>query len=456
MPGAASLPLRHRVSRRLATLAAILCTAGLAPALPGLAAPPARAQESAGPGLRASLLAQAPAELRPFYAARGWSPLWLDGAGRVRPAAALLLEQVEQSRADGIRPGRLRAGDLHRALDRAADGDPRDLARAELAASRAYVAWVRALRSAPRAPMDYESEALTPVVPTAVAALQSAAAQPSLDSFVAGMGWMHPWYAPLRAALLAPGYDAEQRRQIALNLERVRALPANPADRYVLVDAAGARLWMFAHGRAVDSMKVVVGKPDNQTPMMAGFIRYAILNPYWNVPDDLVRLRIAANVLDKGLGYLATGGYQVLADWDARAPLDPARVDWQAVAQGRQVVRVRQLPGGSNFMGRVKFEFPNDRGIYLHDTPEKNLMLKDERTASSGCVRLEDAQRLGRWLMGKPLPRRVASPETRVNLPQLVPVYITYLTAFPEPSGRLAFRSDPYGRDAGTLQLAAR
>ena len=133
-----------------------------------------------------------------------------------------------------------------------------------------------------------------------------------------------------------------------------------------------------------------------QTPMMAGFIRQAILNPYWQVPDDLVQNSIAANVLNQGVRYLKNGGYQVFTDWSEKEQLDPNEVDWHAVREGRKKVHVRQLPGGSNFMGKVKFEFPNAQGIYLHDTPDKQLLRLDQRQLSSGCVRLEDAPRLGR------------------------------------------------------------
>lgn len=271
------------------------------------------------------------------------------------------------------------------------------------------------------------------------------------------MGWMHPLYARLRAALGDPRYGEDQRRQIALNLDRLRAIPANPARRYVLIDAASARLWMYEDGRPADTMRVVVGKPEQatQTPAMAGFIRYAIVNPYWNVPGDLVRTRIAYNVLAKGQGYLQSGGYQVLSDWTEKAqPVDPGRVDWRAVEAGATPPRVRQLPGGPNFMGTVKFMFPNPQGIYLHDTPDKDLLGKDVRQLSSGCVRLEDAQRLGRWLMGKPLPRRSRTPEQRIALPEPVPIYITYLTAMPEADD-IAFHGDVYSRDAlGDTRLA--
>jgi murein L,D-transpeptidase YcbB/YkuD len=105
-------------------------------------------------------------------------------------------------------------------------------------------------------------------------------------------------------------------------------------------------------------------------------------------------------------------------------------------------------------MGAVKFMFPNEQGIYLHDTPERDLLAKDARYFSNGCVRLEQAGKLGRWLLGKPLPRS-KTPEKRVELPVPVPIYITYLTAAPEGT-LIRFRPDAYGRDSTRPQVAVR
>lgn len=404
----------------------------------------------AASALRARIADRVNGDLRPFYATRAYRPLWLNADGRLSPAATALAHQVETAALDGIRPGKVKASQLAKALDRAASGDPDDLARAELALSQSYVAWVKALRGAKREAMLYETAALAPVVPTTTAALQNAAAARTLDRHIATMAWMHPLYAPMRAALADATLDDAARKRLQINLRRVRALPA-AGGRHVLVDAAGARLWLYENGRPVDTMRVVVGRTDQQTPMMAGFLRHAIINPYWNVPDDLVRDRIAANVVAKGPGYLRTSGYEVLADWGASpAPLDPATVDWRAVAAGQIAPpRVRQKPGADNFMGGVKFMFPNEQGIYLHDTPDKGLLLDDARQYSSGCVRLQDARRLGRWLLGRPLPRETRAPERTVPLPEPVPLYITYLTAMPE-NGKIAWRDDVYGRDGKT------
>jgi murein L,D-transpeptidase YcbB/YkuD len=222
-------------------------------------------------------------------------------------------------------------------------------------------------------------------------------------------------------------------------------------QRHIVVDAAAARLYMYEDGRVHDSMKVVVGKASDPTPMMAALMRHAIVNPYWNVPDDLVGERIAPQVLSEGMPYLSAKRYQVLSDWGPNPEvIDPTTIDWQAIREGTKRVRVRQMPGPDNAMGKVKFEFPNPQGIYLHDTNDPALFDDAARLFSAGCVRLEDAQRLARWLYGKPLTAMSNEPEQKIPLAAPVPVYITYLTVGVE-NGRLAYRQDVYNRDAARL-----
>jgi murein L,D-transpeptidase YcbB/YkuD len=222
-----------------------------------------------------------------------------------------------------------------------------------------------------------------------------------------------------------------------------------------MIDTAGARLYMIQDGQIADSMKVVVGKadPSTQTPMIASTIYYATLNPYWHVSADMVRSLIARNVLTQGLGYLKTHGYQVLSPDGSGEMLDPAKVNWRAVAAGNETVRVRQLPGPLNSMGRIKFPFPNGSDIYLHDTPNKDLFAQDDRTISHGCIRLQDAERFGRWLMGRDPQSASRDPEQNVLLPSPVPIYVTYLTAQVNNNGQLSFVDDIYGRDAEVAAL---
>ena len=197
--------------------------------------------------------------------------------------------------------------------------------------------------------------------------------------------------------------------------------------RYVLVDAASARLYMLEDGRVRDSMKVIVGKPDTPTPALKSVINYETLNPYWHVTADLAKTVIAPRVLKDGNGYLVQQGYEILSGWgpDARL-LSPESIDWNAVAAGNAQVFVRQRPGPANSLGRFKFDLPDGDGIYLHDTPKKELFAQDDRNLSHGCVRLEDAERLARWLLGKD-PPAASAPEQNVLLPRPVPIMISYL-----------------------------
>jgi murein L,D-transpeptidase YcbB/YkuD len=241
---------------------------------------------------------------------------------------------------------------------------------------------------------------------------------------------------------------------IIINMERAKRLPAPEEQRkYALVDAGGGRLSMWENGRKVDEMKVVVGKAETATPMMAAYIKYASVNPYWNVPPELVRNLIGPRVVSQGVSYLTEREYQVLTSYGEDAKLiEPSTVDWQAVVDGREDVRLRRLPSPANSMGMMKFMLPNYFGIYLHDSPEKEHFTKNELWISNGCVRVEDYKRFASWLFGGYVPKgKDPKVEEEVNLPQPVPVYMTYLTVGPTADG-VVFRPDPYGRDAHLME----
>jgi murein L,D-transpeptidase YcbB/YkuD len=184
---------------------------------------------------------------------------------------------------------------------------------------------------------------------------------------------------------------------------------------------------MIEDGRVRGSMKVIVGKPETPTPELKSVINYETLNPYWHVTADLAKTLIAPRVLQEGPAYLTTRGYEILSGWGPDAQvLSPDSINWKAVADGNAQVYVRQRPGPANSLGQFKFDLPNGDGIYLHDTPKKELFAQDVRNLSHGCVRLEDAPRLARWLLGKD-PPAAAAPEENVLLPRPVPITISYL-----------------------------
>ena len=413
----------------------------------------------AGAPLAAAQAAPAPSQIvvgqsvEDFYRARRGAPLWLSPAAG--DAAQQLIIILANARVDGLDPDRYRVASLQEAMRQAWGGDRKAVERAELELSRAFVAYVRDLKRDPGIGMIYVDRQLRPSPPSPLATLLDAASASSLSSYVRDMGWMNPIYGQLRRALLGHVYASDhERERLQLNLERAKVLPSGRA-KYILVNAAQQRLFMYENGKVVDSMNVVVGKPKYPTPMMAAYIRFASLNPYWFVPPDLAAERIAPNVLKEGLGYLDKKGYQVLSDWGPEARIiDPATIDWKAVAEGSTEVMMRQLPGPENAMGRMKFMFPNHEGIYLHDTPEKQLLKEAARLFSGGCVRLEDAPRLARWLFGRSLVWETAGTEDSVPLETPIPVYISYLTAMPDGSS-IAYFDDIYGRDAARVASLA-
>ena len=241
---------------------------------------------------------------------------------------------------------------------------------------------------------------------------------------------------------------------IIINLERAKRLPSPEEQRkYAVVDSGNARLSLWENGRKVDEMKVVVGKAETATPMMAAYIRYVSVNPYWNVPPELVRGLIGPRVVAQGVSYLTDREYQVLSDYSENAqPVDPNTIDWRAVVDGRQDIRLRRLPSPANSMRNMKFMLPNYFGIYLHDTPERGYFAKNDLWISNGCVRVEDYARFAKWLFNGTVPQgKNPKVEEEVNLPAPVPVYMTYLTAQPTATG-VQFMPDHYGRDAHLME----
>ncbi|RIX27432.1 L,D-transpeptidase family protein [Sphingomonas edaphi] len=375
-------------------------------------------------------------------------PAWLANEGR---AALALLDLLETSNVDGLDPAVYRPAELRRALRRGLRGSQKTRAKAAAQFSNVFARYAADVVRPRETSTVYVDPAARPRPVSTQRLIVVAAGAPQFDEFIRSMGWMHPYYGRLRQALQSELEKGGGRVPLLrLNLERARVLPRGP-EAAIVVNTAAAQLELFEDREVRDRMRVVVGETAQQTPMMAGLIRYAILNPYWHVPPDLTRKNIAPRVLKEGMKYFRSRGYQVVSEWSRDARVIPeTSIDWKAVARGDKEIFVRQLPGPANGMGEVKFMFPNDMGIYLHDTPAKGLFAKEERQFSAGCVRLEDADRLKKLLLGDLQLTRSKKPEQIINLPKPVPVYLTYMTAFPQ-DGRIVERPDVYGRDRAVL-----
>ena len=404
-------------------------------------------------------LAAAPSDpVARFYRARRYRSLWFAGDA-ARPEAGALIAVLNAASRDDLNPARYAPDRLEADLTAARSAD--STAVAELALSRAYAAYVVDLhRPAHSASLQFVDPALKPAPTDVAAVLQSAGQAASLADAMAAAEQMNPIYETLRRAFderLDEGGASSETRLLALNLERARALPPDLGERYVLVNPARETLWLNDRGREQGAMRVVVGRRDLPTPAMAGVIRYALANPYWNVPPDLVRDRLALAVLRHGTRYLKQHRFEALSDWSATpTPLDPYQIDWAGVASGYQPLRVRQDPGQGNMMGHVKFMLPNPLGVYLHDTSERGLFRDAARFDSAGCVRVQYPRWLTDWLLGRSVRLdKARTPDQRYDLPEPVPVYILYLTAQPTSKG-LVFARDIYQRDTAlAAELAA-
>jgi L,D-transpeptidase YcbB len=384
-------------------------------------------------------------------------PIWLKN-GAPTTAVTQLTQVLRRGRLDGLGNGPELAAQVEQAVRQASVGSPADKTAAEQMISSAWVLYVQTIRR-PTPGMIYAYDVLKPQGTRTDQILLAAASAPSLEAHISSVAAVNPVYSQIRDAewtrMQQTGtLDPDQRA--VLNLERSRSIPSK--GRFVLVDAASQRLFLYENGAPVDSMKVIVGMTKYPTPMISSMMYYIVYNPYWNAPDHLVRGPIAAKTLAGGMKYFqGKMGYQVMADWTANSATIPAEsINWKDVASGKTRIRVRQNPGPENFMGVLKFPFPNPEDIYLHDTSTPQHFKDPDLHQSNGCVRLEDARRFGRWLLGGREPMAPgADPEIQVQVPQPVPIVVTYLTAQPTSSG-LTYVKDVYGWDQpGAAQMAA-
>lgn len=425
--------------------------AGAALMLPSYASAAQLASPVAGSVRPASV--PAAAGVAAFYDQWRAAPIWFKGNAPVA-ATAQLVSILQRAPFDGFAAGPQLAQQVQAAVAQARSGNPADVAAAERVLSEAWVQYVQALKR-PTPGMVYVYSVLAPQGTRADQILLTAAAAPSLETHLAAVSNVNSIYAQLRDAAWAQAQlsgNLTPDPRLVANLDRVRSIPAT--GKFIVVDSGTQMLTMFENGRPVDAMKIVVGKPEYATPMIASVMYYIVYNPYWNAPDHLVR-KIAQNYLTQGEKYLKSRGYQVMKDWTAASAVVPSdEVNWKAVASGKEQIRIRQKPQDDNSMGDLKFPFPNNLDIFLHDTPHKEYFGRANRYLSNGCVRLEDAPRFGRWLLGTEPKAPGTDAEIQVQLPRGVPVYLTYTTAQVR-DGKLAYLSDPYGLDRARAGVSA-
>ena len=274
--------------------------------------------------------------------------------------------------------------------------------------------------------------------------------------------------ARTRLAMNVPA--AERVAQLELNRSRVEEADVAPTDRYIRVNLPEFRLELIEDGRTVLDMPVVIGRRDRRTPFIETAVTWVVFNPTWTVPTKLAYEDVLPKVR-RDPSYLKKTGIQVYEGWQSGAhPVDPSWIEWKEVGLGMKRLKLRQAPGPDNPLGRIKFHMDNDQDIYLHDTNHREMMAKDRRDLSSGCIRVGNAEGLARELLRDQShwpPERIdaalAGRETmRVPLRRPVPVRFVYQTAWVDGQDTVHFREDIYDVDArrvvdlGTLHRPAR
>ena len=255
-----------------------------------------------------------------------------------------------------------------------------------------------------------------------------------------------------RKTLAALNVPVEHRiRQIRVNMERFRTLAAAEPRDFLLINVPAFEAYLVRDGEMVSTSGIIVGETEQQTPSFEASMKYVVINPTWTVPFSIASEELLPRI-QGDIGFLQRDGYSVF-DPDGN-PVDPASVDWQSLHQGRFPFTLVQQPGPVNELGRIKFMFPNQYGVCMHDTPGKHLFAYDSRAFSHGCIRIAEPVGFATVLLESEgwTPERIdeqlRTGETHtILLGEPLPVIVTYLTVFVDERGTTHFYRDIYDRD---------
>ncbi|MBV9519784.1 MAG: L,D-transpeptidase family protein [Hyphomicrobiales bacterium] len=404
-----------------------------------------------------------------FYETRGFAPLWHED-GAPAKAALALIDRMAHAGEEGLDPD-----DYAAAATPPASKDAQDVAEADWRLSAAVIAYARDARGARIVPSRI-SGLITPrlSLPDAQLVLEtlSGASDPSLA--LEAFNPRSDGYLNLRTALAAlraktgarsssdgdrvgnaelaaverHGTAVDQAPTRALsslsakrveadiiaNMERWRWLPPELGERYILVNVPEFTLRYVNNGALTHEARVIVGKPTSPTPLFSADMKFLVVNPSWNVPPSILKKEFLPKLAEDPL-YAERQGYEVVQHGDH--------------------ISIRQPPGERNALGRIKFMFPNDHAVYLHDTPTRSLFAQSERAFSHGCVRVEQPFKLAEYVMNdtaawpqRRIEKLVGGAERTINLAQQLPVHIVYFTIAADAQGRLRRFGDLYGLDA--------
>jgi len=394
---------------------------------------------------------------RDFYASRRNLPAWMEG-DEASSGFATLLDALKHSEDHGLDPARYNTGGFQKAAAAAAQNKGRyELAKIPELDTRvtyAYLRYAADLLGWSGNPKAIYATWLVTVNKMDLAdhlatAVSSNRVRESLDELAPG----HPQYKGLQAALQRERMNPTGHVDgIRMNLERWRWMPHELGDRYVLVNVPAYQMQVMEGNSPALAMRVIVGDPKHPTPLFSDEMTTIVFSPNWNVPESIIRNEMLPRLVNDP-GYLERQDIQVVGT--SGEAVDVHAVDWgdEEAVTG---LHFRQEPGPRNALGLVKFVFPNQFDVYMHDTPTDSLFNKPRRALSHGCIRLENPVALAQYVMrDKPewTAERInaamnAGHEQGVPLKDHIPVHIGYFTAWVNSDGSVTYTDDPYGLDS--------
>ncbi len=254
----------------------------------------------------------------------------------------------------------------------------------------------------------------------------------------------------------APANAEPQVADLVANMERWRWLPRDLGELHVMVNVPDFSLTVMRDGVVTHKARAIVGRVANPTPIFSETMTHIIVNPYWNVPYSIVKKEYLGKAQETKGEALTRGNFEVEV---GNKTVDPTTVDWSTVNASQ--VHLRQRPGAGNALGNIKFMFPNQHSVYIHDTSSRGLFVQDYRSLSHGCVRVQDPFGFADALLveeptaltGGKLKGMIGGSEKTLWLKRPIPVHIAYFTAFVDDAGKLQSRPDLYGLNTKTKQI---
>jgi murein L,D-transpeptidase YcbB/YkuD len=393
---------------------------------------------------------------RDFYESRKHLPAWMEG-DKASPRLAALVEALKHSEDHGLDPARYNTDGFQQAISAAAQNKGRyELAKIPELDARLTYAYLRYAADLigwsgnPKA--IYAAWIVAPSKVDLAEHLASAISSDKVRESLDELAPNHPQYKGLQTALQRERMNPTGHlEQIRINMERWRWMPRELGNRYVFVNVPAYQMQVIDGNTAALAMRVIVGDPKHPTPLFSDEMTTVVLSPNWNVPESIIRKEMLPRIVDDP-SFLERQSIEVVGT--SGEAVDAEAVDWND-EEATAGLHFRQEPGPKNALGLVKFVFPNQFDVYLHDTPADSLFNKPRRALSHGCIRLENPVGLAQYVLrDRPewTPERIntamnAGQEQGVPLKEKLPVHIAYFTAWVNADGTVTYTDDPYKLD---------